>query len=171
MMAKIYLLHSIITKQLSLVQIIIHVTQFYRSNAGQTPMPNSFKYYNYQMGRVDLYDQFLANYRVRIDQRNDGPFFTWSLYDSAVNYWRLYRKLHGNFVPLLMFFLELMLKSWGKFINTVPEHLGNSWKIIKLDTINHVLVKGASKYRRCKQCGRRTCANVKYAMPVCTQNV
>ena len=39
-----------------------------------------------------------------------------------------------------MFILELMLKSWGKFINTVPEHLGNSWKIIKLDTI----VKGAS---------------------------
>ena len=34
MMAKIYLLHSVITKQLSLVQIIIHVTQFYRSNAG-----------------------------------------------------------------------------------------------------------------------------------------
>ena len=33
------------------------------------PMPNSFKYYNDQMGRVDLYDHFLANYRVRVGSK------------------------------------------------------------------------------------------------------
>ena len=33
------------------------------------PMPNSFKYYNDQMGRVDLCDHFLANYRVRVGSK------------------------------------------------------------------------------------------------------
>ena len=33
------------------------------------PIPNSFKYYNDQMGRVDLYDHFLANYRVRVGSK------------------------------------------------------------------------------------------------------
>ena len=116
-----------------------------------SPMQNPFKPYNDQMGEVDLFDQLVANYRVRIRSKKWWwPFLTWSLYDLAVSSWRLYRKLTGNNAPLLKFIRELMLKSWEKYGNNPSKHSlntsGIARKILKLAARNHVLVRGVSKY-------------------------
>ena len=113
------------------------------------------------MGGVDLFDQFVANYRVRIRSKKWWwPFFAWSLNSAAVNSWRLYRNLHGNKIPLLQFIREIVLESLGKYGKNRPQTSLNTSGIagnsIKLDTKDHVLVKGVSKYCRCKNCGRRT---------------
>ena len=63
------------------------MSQSVRQNAGPSnkkkqldvPMPKPFKVYNSQMGGVDLFDQFVANYRVRIRPNKWWwPFFGWS---------------------------------------------------------------------------------------------
>ena len=52
----------------------------------EVPMPKPFKVYNAQMGGVDLFDQFVANYRVRIwSKKWWWPFFALTLNASVVN--------------------------------------------------------------------------------------
>ena len=111
-------------------------------------MPNPFKEYNADMGGVDLFDQFVVAF-----------FFAWSINATAVNAWRLFRKIHGNSIPLLKFLRELALETLGKYGRNRPAQSFNTSGItgtsIKLDTLNHMVVKGESKYCRCQQCGRR----------------
>ena len=84
------------------------------------------------MGGVELFDQFVPNDSLSTRSKKwCWPFFSWLQYDSAVTSRRLYRKLRENDVPLLKFIRELMLKIWGKSINSVSEHLGNSRKNYK----------------------------------------
>ena len=50
-----------------------------------------------------------------------------------------------------------ILVSFGR--NKPAKSLAFSWNVasnVKLDTKNHILVKGASKYCRCKHCGGRS---------------
>ena len=78
------------------------------------PMPNPFKEYNANIGGVDLCDQFVSTYRVRIRSKKWWwPFFAWSINAAAVNTWRLFRKIHGK-VTLLKFLHELVLETLGK---------------------------------------------------------
>ena len=80
------------------------------------PMPNPFKEYNENMGVVDLCDQFMSNYRVRIRSKKWWqPFFVCSINATAVNGWILFGKIHGNNIPLLKFFRELVLETLGKY--------------------------------------------------------
>ena len=79
---------------------------------------------------------------------------------AAVNSWRLYRKIHGNKIPLLKFVWEITLETFGKYGRNRPSQglnvSGMTGTSIKLDTFNRVIVKGNSKYCRCKECGRWT---------------
>ena len=128
----------------------------------EVPMPKPFKVYNGQMGGVDLFDQFVANYRVRIrSEKWWWPFLAWTLNASVVNSWRLYRQVHLSKIQLLPFVREISLQILGTYGRQRPSHSlsakGKAGNYIRLDTYNHVVVKGLSKYCRCKQCGRRTC--------------
>ena len=49
-------------------------------------IPSAVKIYNHTMGGVDLHDQFVANYRVRIRSKKWWwPHFNWVVNSSAVN--------------------------------------------------------------------------------------
>ena len=124
-------------------------------------MPNPFKEYNADIGAIDLFDQFMSTYRVRIGSKKWWwRFFVWSTNATVVNGWRLFHKIHGNNIPLLKFVRELVLETLGKHgRNRPPQSLnpsGIAGTSIKLDTLNHVVVKTESKYCRCQRCGRRT---------------
>ena len=79
--------------------------------------------------------------------------------------WRLFRKIHGNNIPLLTFLRELVLETLGRYgSDRLAQSLkisGKAWTSIKLDIFNHVVAKGESKYCRCQQCGGRSFSNTK----------
>ena len=76
--------------------------------------------------------------------------FAWSINATAVTAWRLFRKIHENNIPLLTFLCKLELETLGKYGRNRPAPALNTSRIagtsIKLDTLNHVVVKGESKY-------------------------
>ena len=76
--------------------------------------------------------------------------FAWSINATAVTAWRLFRKIHENNIPLLKFLCKLELETLGKYGRNRPAQALNTSRIagtsIKLDTLNHVVVKGESKY-------------------------
>ena len=75
-----------------------------------TNIPSAVKVYNQTMGGVDLHDQFVANYRVRIRSKKWWrPHFNWVVNSSAVNAWRVY-KLLGQDVSLLDFIRACVLE-------------------------------------------------------------
>lgn len=110
---------------------------------------------------VDLFDQFVSTFYVQIRSKKwRWPFFAWSINATAVNALRLFRKIHGNSIPLLNFLRELVLETLQKYGRNRPAQFLNTSRIagacIELDTLNHVIVKGESKCCQCQQCGRRT---------------
>ena len=79
---------------------------------------------------------------------------------TVVTSWRIFCKIHRNNIPLLKLLRELVLEILGKYGRNRPAQSLNTSGIartsIKLDTLNHMVVKGESKYYRFQQCGRRT---------------
>ena len=69
------------------------------------------------MGGVDLFDQFVVAF-----------FFAWSINATAVNAWRLFRKIHGNNIPLLKFHANLCLKLWESMTKTDQHNLSTPLK-------------------------------------------
>ena len=56
------------------------------------PMLKPFEDYNKHIGGVDLFDQFVSTYRVRIrSKRWWWPFFAWAVNVSMENAWNLFR--------------------------------------------------------------------------------
>ena len=103
----------------------------------------------------------MSTYRVRIRSKKWWwPFFAWSINVTVMNAWRLFHKIHGNNIPLLKFLRELVFETMGKYGRNRPAQSLNTSLIprtsIKLDTLDHMVVKGESKYYRFQQCGRRT---------------
>ena len=61
------------------------------------PMPNPFKKYNENIGGVDLFDQFVSTYPVRIHSKKWWwPFLAWSIKSTAVNAWRILSECSVN---------------------------------------------------------------------------
>ena len=87
-----------------------------------------------------------------------GALFGWSINATAVTSWRLFCKIYGNNITLLKLLRELVLQTLGKYGRNRPGQSLNTsavaWTSIKLDTINHAVVKDGSKYCGCQQCGR-----------------
>ena len=69
-------------------------------------------------------------------------------------------QIHGNNIPLLKFLCKRVLETLETYGRNRPAQSLNISEIagtsIKPDTLNHVVVKGKSKYCRYQQCGRRT---------------
>ena len=90
-----------------------------------------------------------------------------------VNSWILYQNLDGKNISLISFVRGIALESLGIYGRTrqaqtlsVSAIAGNS---IRVDTSNHLLMKGTLKYCRYKLCGRRAIyASAKNATLVCT---
>ncbi|KAK4302449.1 hypothetical protein Pmani_025471 [Petrolisthes manimaculis] len=80
-------------------------------------MPHSVKVYNQNMGGVDIFDQQVSAYRIRIRSKKWWwPIFAWSVNAQVTNAWQLYRKL-GNNISLLDFlrhFAIAIMKGFGK---------------------------------------------------------
>lgn len=79
-------------------------------------MPKPFKIYNKSIGGVKLFEQFVANYRMRVDLRNGG--FLWSV-KIIKNVPFCFIFLHFNFYrkyPIIKHFDEkaagILLKSF-----------------------------------------------------------
>ena len=103
------------------------------------PMQNPFQEYNANMGGVDLFDQFVSTYCVRIlSKKWWWPFLAWSINATAVTVWRLFRKFHGDNIPLLKFLRKLVLETLRKYGRNRPAQSlntsGIAGTIIKLDT-------------------------------------
>ena len=69
----------------------------------EVDMPNSIKIYNQEMGGVDLFDQQVAAYRIRIRSKKWWwTLFAWNVNAQVTNAWRLFVKL-GKKMSLLEF--------------------------------------------------------------------
>ncbi|XP_040573820.2 piggyBac transposable element-derived protein 3-like [Lepeophtheirus salmonis] len=79
-------------------------------------IPNSICIYNKYMGGVDLFDQQVAAYRIRIRSKKWWwPLFAWRVNAQVVNAWRFSRRNHPNLI-LLNFTRNLViavLKTYG----------------------------------------------------------
>ena len=59
--------------------------------------------YKRNMGGVDLFDQFVANYRIRIRSKKWWwPFFSWSIDAYIVDAWIMYKSIKGFSISLLL---------------------------------------------------------------------
>ncbi len=80
-------------------------------------MPNSIHIYNQHMGGVDLFDQQVAAYRIRIRSKKWWwSLFAWNVNAQVVNAWRVYRN-NDNKISLLEFSRQIVigtLKTYGK---------------------------------------------------------
>ena len=77
-------------------------------------MPKPFEDYSKQMGGVDLFDQFVSTYRVRIrSEKWWWPFFTWAVNASMENAWKLFRIVQKQKSGMLEF--QISLQSHWRF--------------------------------------------------------
>ena len=138
-------------------------------------MPAAVAVYNRTMGGVDLHDQFVANYRVRIRSKKWWwPLFIWHVNSAAVNAWLLYRKL-GHDVTLLEFIRSCVLETIA-IHGTDPSRPGTrpmpmvgsaATSQARCDGVGHWPAKASSKYGRCRHChGRSAYVCVKCSVPV-----
>ncbi len=126
------------------------------------PMPQQLKTYNKHMGGVDLFDQSVANYRIRIRSKKWWwSLFSWVLSASVVNGWRVYKNF-GNDISLLDFTRQCAQELLGRY-GTLPSGPGKPLTIthkakneLRFDQRNHWIVKSEQKHARCKKCGGRT---------------
>ena len=124
-------------------------------------MPKGFEGYNKQMGGVDLFDQFVSTYRVRIRSRKWWwSFLAWAVNASIANAWNLFRTVQKQKIGILEFQREVvmtLLASFGRYKSAeslvFPRNVASN---VKLDTKNHILVKDTSKYRGRKHSGGRS---------------
>ena len=127
-------------------------------------MPASVDVYNRTMGGVDLHDQFVANYRVRIRSKKWWwPLFIWNINSAAVNAWLMFRRL-GHDVTLLEFVRSCVLDTIAAHgtdasrpgirpLPVVGSAAGNKTRYAET---GHRPAKGNSKYGRCRQCSKRS---------------
>ena len=67
-------------------------------------MPFPLQTYNDKMGGVDLFDQFVATYRIRLRSKKWWwPFLGWGLTAAMVNAWILFRRVGNKSTTLLHF--------------------------------------------------------------------
>ena len=113
------------------------------------------------MGDVDLLDQFVSTYRVRIRSKKWWwPVFTWAVNASMENAWNLFRTVQKQKNSMFEFQREVVMTILLSFRRNRPaKSLAFPRKVasnVKLDTKNQIFVNGTSNYCRCKYCGGRS---------------
>lgn len=136
------------------------------------PQPNVMAQYNKYMGGVDLHDNAIANYRIRIRGKKWWwPLFT-NLIDSAiVNSWKIYNTANEEKMSQLDFrsYLVMTLMKSEECSNasvnteeTKKFHFGrpsNNFlpKEVRFDDVGHVIIEEENKARRrCRMCKSTT---------------
>ena len=127
------------------------------------PMPEIIHSYNRCMGGVDLFDQFVANYRIRIRSKKWWwVFFSWSIDACIVNSWIIFKSVKRSSISLLEFrreVLQQLLKQCGTpRIKTGPKipYNPNAATAIRFDKVDHWPAALPSRYSRCRECGDRS---------------
>ncbi|MCL4149537.1 UNVERIFIED_CONTAM: hypothetical protein GTU68_019046 [Idotea baltica] len=126
------------------------------------PMPNAIAEYNKNMGGVDLSDQFVSNYQIRIRSRKWWwPLFAWSINCSAVNAWILYKTL-GHEISLLEFIRcivqQALLQHGTSKARPGPSGYkfgASAFDAIRQDGKDHWPEPIAAIYSCCRHCGGR----------------
>ena len=133
-----------------------------KRNHIEIDMPDSVRAYNHTMGGVDLFDQQVSCYRIRIRSKKWWwPIFAWSVNAQVTNAWMLFRKL-GNNISLLDFirhFATAIMRGTGKSRKTPgPKrlHAGLAKNTVRFNGKQHWTSKGDQPNSRCRQCSRRT---------------
>ena len=124
-------------------------------------MPKPFEGCNKQMGGVDLFDQFVSTYRVRIRSKKWWwSFLAWAVHASTANAWNLFRTVQKQKIGILEFQREVvmtLLASFGRYKSAeslvFPRNVATN---VKRETKHQILVKGTLKYRGRKHCGGRS---------------
>lgn len=128
--------------------------------------PNMINSYNRFMGGVDLHDNFISKYRVRIKGKKWWwPLFTNLIDASLVNAWRLHRTIRPKGDDLLCFrrkvavaLLHTMqpITSMAKEPqHTRPGPISSLTRIGNTSGSNHSILK-TNKRLRCRQCKSQT---------------
>ena len=113
------------------------------------------------MGGVDLIDQFLSTYRVRIRSKKWWwPFFPGAVNASMANLWNLFCIVQKQKIGILEFQIDVVMTILASFGRNkpakslaFPRHVAC---IAKIDTKNHILERGTTKYCLCRHCGGRS---------------
>ena len=73
-------------------------------------MSKPFEDCNKQMGGVNLFDQFVSTYRVRIRSKKwRWPFFAWAVNASMTNAWNLFHTVQKQKIGMLKFQREVVI--------------------------------------------------------------
>lgn len=120
------------------------------------PQPAVISCYNKHMGGVDLHDNGVANYRIRVmGKKWWWPPFINALDSSLVNAWKLYNLVNQNKMPQLNFKSEIalrLLKTKNFVSRTLPVEPPNE---VRIDQSAHVISRTDSR-RRCRVCRSQT---------------
>ena len=125
-------------------------------------MPNSVMVYNQHMGGVDVFDQQVSAYRIRIRSKKWWwSLFAWTVNAQITNAWMLFRKL-GNSITLLEFIRHgviAIMKEYGTpRMAPGPRRLatGLASSTVRYNGQQHWIKKGDQPNSRCRECSRRT---------------
>lgn len=128
-------------------------------------LPYPIHEYNRTMGGVDLFDNAMNNYRIRIRGKKwYWPLFTNALDAAMVNAWKLHcfcRKFEKRpMMPQLdfrVFVAECLLQSMRgiKEVISKIENENSVSSIVRSDRVDHVVMKN-DKRLRCRHCASQT---------------
>lgn len=132
---------------------------------GQIEMPHPIYEYNRTMGGVDLFDNAMNNYRIRVRGKKwYWPLFTNALDAAMVNAWKLHclcRKFEKKAVmPQLefrVFVAECLLRSSKvkAAVMSKKESESSASSVIRCDRLDHAIIKAESR-TRCRHCKSQT---------------
>ena len=127
------------------------------------PQPHTVNLNNQGMGGVDLHDNAIANYRIRIrDKEWWWPLFANGLDSSMVNAWKIYKVATGSTISQIDFRSEVALcllkKEESEGATTLKLTDKNSLpNAIRKDKVGHNIVRDAKNARRsCRVCSIQT---------------
>lgn len=156
------------------------------------PQPNVIHQYNKYMGGVDLHDNGIANYRIRIRGKKWWwPMFTNMIDSIVVNSWKIYKIANESRISQLEFRSQLvrsLLKCSEQSSNT--DETSNGAKSnplygrpsksalpddIRFDNVGHVIIRDTNSARKkCRICKSNTiylCRKCKvHVHPDCFEN-
>lgn len=128
------------------------------------PQPRIIEKYNMKMGGVDLCDNWVSNYRIRVRGKKWWwPIFTNYIDVALTNAWKLSRlSVEGNKKPLLDFRREVALHLLQTPLEIESNRSSNTGRPSKFSIprqvyVGHFIIKSEDKRRlRCKNCHSQT---------------
>lgn len=132
------------------------------------PMPKTIYEYNCTMGGVDLFDNALNNYRIRMRGKKwYWPLFTNVIDAAMVNAWKLHclcrkfenKQLMGQ-LEFRVFVSECLLRSSKVVVERAMsqncvDNEGKASNELRKDRVDHTVIRGSSR-RRCRHCKSQT---------------